>query len=79
MLRFAFRNLLTRPLRSILSLLGLTVGCAECHTHKYDPISHVDYYRFRAIFEPALDWKNWRAPRNRLVSLATAGAALVPA
>ena len=53
------------------SLLGLTVGCAECHDHKYDPIPTADYYRFRAIFEPALDWKNWRVPRGRLVSLAT--------
>jgi len=51
------------------SLLGLTVGCAQCHAHRYDPISHVDYHRLRALFEPAYDWKNWRAPPARLVSL----------
>ena len=50
------------------SLLGLTVGCAQCHSHRYDPITHVDYHRMRAIFEPAYDWKNWRAPNARLVS-----------
>ncbi len=53
------------------SLLGLTVGCAQCHDHRYDPISQTDYYAFRAIFEPALDWKNWRSPPKRLVSLYT--------
>ena len=53
------------------SLLGLTIGCAECHDHRYDPLPQVDYYRFRAIFEPALDWKNWRTPAARLVSLQT--------
>lgn len=51
------------------SLLGLTVGCAQCHNHRYDPITQVDYYRMRAIFEPAYDWKNWRTPSQRLVSL----------
>ena len=53
------------------SLTGLTVGCAQCHNHRYDPISQRDYYRIRAIFEPALNWKSWKAPQNRQISLYT--------
>ena len=53
------------------ALLGLTVGCAQCHDHRLDPIPQVDYYRLRAIFEPAFDWQQWRAPAQRLCSLAT--------
>jgi len=53
------------------SLLGLSVGCAQCHDHRYDPIPQADYYRLRAVFEPAYDWKHWRTPDARLVSLWT--------
>ncbi len=34
------------------AFLGLTMNCTKCHDHKYDPISQMDYYRMRAIFEP---------------------------
>lgn len=53
------------------SLLGLTVGCAQCHNHRYDPIPQTDYYRLRAVLAPALDTKNWRTPAQRLLSLYT--------
>ncbi|NDH94663.1 MAG: DUF1549 domain-containing protein, partial [Planctomycetia bacterium] len=53
------------------ALLGLTVGCAQCHDHRFDPVSQADYYQFRAIFEPAFDWQNWRSPAARNCSLAT--------
>lgn len=51
------------------SLLGLTVQCAQCHNHRYDPIPQSDYYRLRAVFEPAFNWKQWKNPSQRLVSL----------
>lgn len=34
------------------AFLGVTMHCAKCHDHKYDPFSQVEYYRMRAIFEP---------------------------
>lgn len=51
------------------SLLGMTVQCAQCHDHRYDPIPQSDYYRIRAVFEPGFDWKQWKSPSQRLVSL----------
>ncbi len=53
------------------SLMGMTVGCAQCHDHRYDPIPQADYYQLRAVFDPALDWKKWRTPAQRRVSLYT--------
>jgi hypothetical protein len=54
------------------SLLGVTVACAQCHDHRYDPILQSDYYALRAVFEPALDWQAWKTPDERHVSLYTA-------
>jgi mono/diheme cytochrome c family protein len=34
------------------AFLGLTFNCCHCHDHKYDPITNVEYFRFRAFFEP---------------------------
>ena len=44
------------------AVLGLSVGCARCHDHKYDPIPQRDYYRMVAILTPAYDPYAWRAP-----------------
>jgi hypothetical protein len=40
-------------------LLGLTINCARCHSHKFDPIPQEDYYRLKAIFTPAYNPQAW--------------------
>ena len=54
------------------AFLGLTIHCAQCHNHKYDPIPQTDYFKLRAIFEPAFNWKTWRRPLAREVAVLDA-------
>ena len=42
------------------SLLGLTLNCARCHSHKFDPVPQDDYYRLMALFIPAYNPSNWK-------------------
>ena len=46
-------------------VMGLTIGCARCHSHKYDPIPSRDFYRFKAIFQGVFDEHDWLTFRNR--------------
>ncbi|HIA18868.1 MAG TPA: DUF1549 domain-containing protein, partial [Planctomycetaceae bacterium] len=44
------------------TVLGLSLKCARCHSHKYDPIPQRDYYRLGAIFKGAYDVHDWLKP-----------------
>jgi hypothetical protein len=50
------------------TFLGLQLGCAQCHDHKYDPLSQADFYRLRAVFEPAVPALKRDAPYNALAN-----------
>src|SRR5579863_2462811 len=41
------------------TVLGLTMKCARCHTHKFDPIPHRDYFRLVDVFKGAFDEHDW--------------------
>ncbi|MCH2210242.1 MAG: DUF1549 and DUF1553 domain-containing protein [Fuerstiella sp.] len=43
------------------SLFAVTLKCARCHDHKYDPLPQSDYYSLMAILAPAYNSKNWKA------------------
>src|SRR5579862_463030 len=52
------------------SVLGLTMGCARCHNHKYDPIPQRDYYRLSAVLQAAYNPYEWKPPKEREYDLA---------
>jgi mono/diheme cytochrome c family protein len=47
-LEFRFHSMTDRVATTGATWLGLTTGCCQCHTHKYDPITHQDYYGMMA-------------------------------
>ena len=50
-----YQNLVDRVNTTARVWMGLTIGCAQCHTHKYDPITIRDYYSFYAFFDNTED------------------------
>src|SRR4029079_14406176 len=48
-LEYRFYSMVDRVHVTATTWLGLTMACAQCHTHKFDPIQHRDYYRFMAF------------------------------
>ena len=58
-LEFRFHAMTDRVATTGTAFLGLTLGCAQCHTHKYDPITHTEYYGLFAYLnnadEPEMD------------------------
>jgi hypothetical protein len=68
-LEFRFYALTDRVATTGTVWLGMTIGCAQCHTHKYDPITHRDYYQFMAFLnnteEPELALPDAAVARRR--------------
>jgi hypothetical protein len=52
-------------------LMGLSLDCARCHSHKTDPIPQRDYYRLKAVFQGAMDEHDWDSFKTRKLSLGT--------
>ena len=53
------------------AVLGLTLHCARCHAHKFDPISQADYYGLAALLKDALDEHDWLGPEQRTLKSVT--------
>lgn len=54
------------------SLLGITVQCARCHDHKYEPLTQRDYYQLQAVIYPAFNVERWIPPAKRFAYAASA-------
>ena len=52
-------------------LLGLTVRCARCHDHKFEPVTQKEYYQLQAVLTSAFDPERWLKPNERLVTIGT--------
>ena len=50
------------------AFLGLTVSCARCHDHKFDPIPQMDYYKLMAVFYPYVNYNHPLAPKEQVVA-----------
>jgi mono/diheme cytochrome c family protein len=51
-----------------LTFMGMTVGCARCHNHKFDPIPQMDYYRIQSIFYPTTSVEHALVPSHEVAA-----------
>ena len=78
-LEFRYHAMTDRVATTGTTWLGLTLGCCQCHTHKYDPVSHSEYFQVMAFLnnadEPSLDLPNsdldkqWAANKSKAEQL----------
>src|SRR5579872_676174 len=52
---FRTAAVLDRSITTMQAFTGLTLGCAKCHSHKFDPITNEEFYRFTAFFNQTED------------------------
>lgn len=75
-LEYRFHAMVDRTNTTGTALFGLTVGCTQCHTHKYDPITHTEYYGLMAFLnnadEPVLELPDADVEQARADQLARA-------
>jgi Protein of unknown function (DUF1553)/Protein of unknown function (DUF1549)/Planctomycete cytochrome C len=78
-LEYRFHAMTDRVATTGTTWLGMTIGCAQCHTHKFDPVSHREYYQLMAFLnncdEPILELPpddfqtTWQSHRDQAESL----------
>ncbi|MBT4011920.1 MAG: DUF1553 domain-containing protein [Planctomycetaceae bacterium] len=72
-LEFRFYAMTDRVATTGTTWLGLTIGCAQCHTHKYDPITHREYYQLMALMnnsdEPELEIPDAKVDQQTQINL----------
>jgi hypothetical protein len=53
------------------ALTGLTVQCARCHDHKFEPLTQEEYFSLQALFFPVYNPERWTKPNERIVTVGT--------
>lgn len=56
---------------TVTAMFGLTIDCARCHSHKFDPIPQTDYFALQSLLYPAFNVREWVTPAQRTLQLAT--------
>jgi hypothetical protein len=53
------------------AFLGLTIQCARCHSHKFEPVTQEEYYSLQSILKPVYNHDKWLKPAERLLIVGT--------